>query len=319
MSLATRCPSCGTVFRVVQDQLKVSEGWVRCGRCDEVFSALEGLFDLERDPAPPWPGPATDARFEPGSHGVEAELPATTDASDPELVDRIDAQLFGRAHTDDAPAEPEFAADPEAPAASAAADEPVEPRFEEAFPPGSPRGETWLEPAHSAPEFVRHADRQARWQRPGMRVALGSVSALLALLLAAQWAVHFRDTAAARWPALRPALAAWCDAMHCSLDAPRRIEDISVENTTLTRASGPDAFRLTVTLRNRGVLTLAMPSVDLSLTDSTGQLIARRALAPGDFRTASALLAPGSEAPLQLLLTAGTPRVTGYTVEVFYP
>ena len=46
MSLATRCTSCATTFRVVQDQLKVSEGWVRCGRCDAVFNALEGLFDL---------------------------------------------------------------------------------------------------------------------------------------------------------------------------------------------------------------------------------------------------------------------------------
>ena len=54
MSLATRCPSCGTVFRVVQDQLKVSEGWVRCGRCNEVFNALEGLFDLDRDAPPEW-------------------------------------------------------------------------------------------------------------------------------------------------------------------------------------------------------------------------------------------------------------------------
>lgn len=52
MSLATRCPSCGTIFRVVQDQLKISEGWVRCGRCSEVFNALDGLFDLERE-APP--------------------------------------------------------------------------------------------------------------------------------------------------------------------------------------------------------------------------------------------------------------------------
>jgi predicted Zn finger-like uncharacterized protein len=52
MSLATRCTHCGTIFKVVQDQLKVSEGWVRCGRCHEVFNALEGLFDLERE-APP--------------------------------------------------------------------------------------------------------------------------------------------------------------------------------------------------------------------------------------------------------------------------
>src|SRR5690606_21024397 len=54
MSLATRCTHCGTIFRVVQDQLKVSEGWVRCGRCDEVFNALEGLFDLTREQPPKW-------------------------------------------------------------------------------------------------------------------------------------------------------------------------------------------------------------------------------------------------------------------------
>ncbi|MET0383661.1 MAG: zinc-ribbon and DUF3426 domain-containing protein [Burkholderiaceae bacterium] len=51
MSLATRCPSCGTIFRVVQDQLKVSEGWVRCGQCHEVFHGIEALFDLGNDPA----------------------------------------------------------------------------------------------------------------------------------------------------------------------------------------------------------------------------------------------------------------------------
>ena len=55
MSLATRCTHCGTIFKVVQDQLKVSEGWVRCGRCNEVFNALPGLFDLDRDPPPQRP------------------------------------------------------------------------------------------------------------------------------------------------------------------------------------------------------------------------------------------------------------------------
>jgi len=64
MSLATRCPACSTVFRVVRDQLKVSEGWVRCGRCSEVFNAGERLFELESAVAPsgasqpPAPAPA---------------------------------------------------------------------------------------------------------------------------------------------------------------------------------------------------------------------------------------------------------------------
>ena len=48
MSLATRCPSCGTVFRVVLDQLRISEGWVRCGRCNAVFDAAEVLFDIDQ-------------------------------------------------------------------------------------------------------------------------------------------------------------------------------------------------------------------------------------------------------------------------------
>ena len=50
MSLATRCASCGTVFRVVQDQLRVSSGWVRCGRCGEVFDAIESLVDMAAKP-----------------------------------------------------------------------------------------------------------------------------------------------------------------------------------------------------------------------------------------------------------------------------
>ena len=53
MSLATRCTHCGTIFKVVQDQLKVSEGWVRCGRCHEVFNAVPSLFDLDNEPPPP--------------------------------------------------------------------------------------------------------------------------------------------------------------------------------------------------------------------------------------------------------------------------
>lgn len=80
MSLATRCPACHTVFRVVQDQLRVSEGWVRCGQCQEVFNALETLFDLDQlDPtdastptqAQQPPGPAT-ADAPPSQVHVEA-------------------------------------------------------------------------------------------------------------------------------------------------------------------------------------------------------------------------------------------------------
>ncbi len=35
----TRCPQCGTRFRVGSEQLETAGGWVRCGRCAAVFHA----------------------------------------------------------------------------------------------------------------------------------------------------------------------------------------------------------------------------------------------------------------------------------------
>ncbi len=51
--LATRCPHCHTVFRVVADQLKLRDGLVRCGHCREVFDGRVYLCEP--------PGEATDA------------------------------------------------------------------------------------------------------------------------------------------------------------------------------------------------------------------------------------------------------------------
>lgn len=39
MSLATRCPACGTTFRIEPEQLALADGWARCGRCSTVFDA----------------------------------------------------------------------------------------------------------------------------------------------------------------------------------------------------------------------------------------------------------------------------------------
>ena len=55
MRLITRCPQCETTFRVIPDQLKLAQGWVRCGRCTRVFEADQHLFEL---PVAPLPEPA---------------------------------------------------------------------------------------------------------------------------------------------------------------------------------------------------------------------------------------------------------------------
>ncbi len=79
MSLATRCPACGTVFRVVQDQLKVSGGWVRCGQCHEVFNGLQTLFELPADPPVAEPSPPAPVQ----APGPTAGLFVTREASPP--------------------------------------------------------------------------------------------------------------------------------------------------------------------------------------------------------------------------------------------
>ena len=321
MSLATRCSACGTVFRVVQDQLKVSEGWVRCGRCNDVFNALESLFDLERDTPPEWSPSEPELVTAPIE---QTEDVAREPVSDSSLVDRIDAQLLGtRRHESgstpaarvderdrldfpDAQFEPDSAPADVIVAVHDTTLEPETSTFDIAAPPATP-------------EFIRHAQRRARWDRPGTRVALSAAALLLLFALVLQIGHHFRDTIAMRWPALKPVLAAWCDTQGCTLQPPRRIEDIAVESSALTRAAGLDAFSLAVTLRNRGGLTLALPSVDLSLTDASGQVLARRVLAPGEWRVATPTIPAGAELPLQLLLSAGSARVSGYTVEIFYP
>ena len=337
MSLATRCTACGTVFRVVQDQLKVSEGWVRCGRCDEVFNALEGLFDLEREPPPPGPLTAASSASKPGVAAAPAggqdedneEWPLTAVAErwDPTLADRIGAEFLSvRPGEPGARGRGASASRAETAFDFAHARWDAELLTDEAalLPSAEQEADGVLESmradAHRPPEFLRHAELRARWRHPKVRLLLGGAALFLAATLSLQAAHHFRDTVAVKWPSTRSALQAWCSATNCSLQAPRRIEDITVESTTLARAGNPaDAFRLSVNLRNHGALPLSVPSVDLKLTDGSGALIARRMLSPRDFGATVAALQPGSETSLQLLLSTGNRGVAGYTVEVFYP
>lgn len=350
MSLATRCTACGTVFRVVQDQLKVSEGWVRCGRCDEVFNALEGLFDLERDSPPEWRPPAPPPPVPMAAAPVPATpsfqpLPEPPDDDDIFQLsedDRIHSRFFH-------PEQPDVA---QTPAQGVAQRDRVD--FSDAQfnmdllesevhggapPPPPPRkSKTVAKPAAktasgkparpaaravpqkpAAPGFVREARQRERWRSPWVRGLLSLCALGLLASLAGQAALHFRDTVAAQWPETKPWLAMACKQWHCEIGAPRRIDDLVVESSALAPANGGAAYKLSVVLRNRSALSLAMPSIDLSLSDPSGQLVARRALAPSDFRVATPVVAAGAESNLQVLLSTDGRRVSGYTVEIFYP
>lgn len=56
MSLVTRCPVCGTAFRVQSSQLAAHSGTVRCGKCGGVFNGVAALVEddsrLSLEPSP---------------------------------------------------------------------------------------------------------------------------------------------------------------------------------------------------------------------------------------------------------------------------
>ena len=304
-ALATRCPACGTVFRVVPDQLRVSDGWVRCGRCAEVFNAPETLVDVDTGARQRLPEAERPTRLVAPDSPASLELDFATAPPAPEPAVGLAAEPFN---------EP-FAEPSAGPSAEpAAAPDPLP----------DPRAEPGDRPP---PSFVRKAEQAARWRRPRVRLALGAGAGVAALALASQVIFTYRDFAAARWPALQPALAQACAALGCELGAPRFLDGLSVQSSGLSRVEVSDLYRLTLTLRNRADTDLALPAIDLSLTDSQGRLVSRRVLPLSEIAQTPGQppdrLGAGRELVLQVTLqVAGAPAaepVAGYTIELFYP
>jgi predicted Zn finger-like uncharacterized protein len=72
--LVTRCPECGTAFRVLPGQLSARAGRVRCGKCHAVFDGLAGLVDPGSTAEANEPSPQLGL-FEAGVRAPESETP----------------------------------------------------------------------------------------------------------------------------------------------------------------------------------------------------------------------------------------------------
>ena len=187
--------------------------------------------------------------------------------------------------------------------------------------------------------FVRDAQRKAFWKKPSTRWSLALLSLLLLAGLVVQWGVQQRDTLAALEPRLVPALQAICGPLQCEIRAPRHIESLVIDSSTFNRL-GPDAYRLSFTLKNTGVVALEMPSLEVTLTDTQDQAVVRRILTPAQFGAKSATLAaqselaglvtmkvsgdagapaPSSSSSFPATTPGGSLRVAGYRVLAFYP
>lgn len=174
-------------------------------------------------------------------------------------------------------------------------------------------------PRESGPEFPA-----AEPEGPRRRVGWLAGSTLLVFALIAQIAFHYRGEIALLFPEIRPTLAELCANLACDVPLPRRAELISIESSDLQAdPANPSVMVLTATLRNRAAFAQSLPSLELTLTDSQDQLLARRVLAVQNYLDRSTSIEAGfrgnSELPVKVYMEASSLKATGYRLYLFFP
>jgi predicted Zn finger-like uncharacterized protein len=79
MKMSTRCPACGTAFRIYPHHLAARDGQVRCGKCATIFdarSALETQDEPIEVPAAPMPPPIATPSHAPERAEALAQIEA---------------------------------------------------------------------------------------------------------------------------------------------------------------------------------------------------------------------------------------------------
>ena len=140
---------------------------------------------------------------------------------------------------------------------------------------------------------------------------------VLVLVLLLQFVVAQRNWLAAEEPALRPVLSALCA---CEVTWPREPEAVLIESSSFTE-SPQGGFTVQLRLKNTQHHPVAMPALELSLTDLQDQVLVRRVF------TADELSAKDHVQALRDVRSTlnfdlddkVSKRITGFRAIVFYP
>lgn len=302
------------MFKVVSDQLRISDGWVRCGHCSGIFDAA---VHLQPEPAPEDLG-TKDAESQSlqqpdPPEAVETDHTATQDVSD-DLKPEADRHSEAEASADEVVVD--------------AAGDGVPGEFEPAKA-GSMNADLAQagEVSGDAGDigFVRQARRRQLWRSPAVRAILWVAFLALILLLAAQVTVHERDRLAAMDPRLKAPLDAMCAHVGCAVSPLRQIESIVIDGSSFNKLRNGD-YKLSLLLRNSGAVQVAVPALELALTDTRDQTVVRRILTMAELGLASKVLGPGEEWNAAVVIRVSgfavngeATRVAGYRVLAFYP
>ena len=332
MSLVTRCPACSTMFKVVADQLRVSQGWVRCGNCSDVFDAnayLQSVFP-----------PAVEEEWQQAAYAQDnaARLPITErGAPNVDSINRTEKWPVeisaARTVTDQLnqtalPKNENATVDVDQQLAvktlSVQAGDIVAPVLEPHL-----RDDGVAPPNFQNVSFVRKARREAFWQQSFIRFGLVFLAGICVMLLGVQWAVQHKDQVMAAEPRSLPVLQALCKPFRCRIKPLQRIESLLIDSVSLVKLDS-DSFRFSFVLKNTADAPLEVPLLELTLTDIYDKAVLRRVVSPVEFGARSGeLLAAHSDTggvinltvapdePAERPITAAI--VSGYRVLIFYP
>jgi predicted Zn finger-like uncharacterized protein len=289
MSLKTRCPACDTVFKIVADQLKVSSGWVRCGRCAEVFDAASHA--VASDAATAWPQVTT------------TPAAAADQAIRTELTQKITPKNIAES-------------DLNTPATVAS--------------PLNIDIYREVQIAETDLSFVRIANSKAFWQRTAVVRSLRAASVGLIGLLFFQVVLSQRNHLVATHPAYKNGFDTLCKSIGCTVEPFKNIDALKIESSSFQKSqqvftdnSQGENFALKLAIKNSTELAVAMPAVELTLTDSNDKPVLRRVLLPKDLGFSADTLAASGDwtGSMAVIVTPSSTKavVTGYRVLLFYP
>jgi predicted Zn finger-like uncharacterized protein len=183
-------------------------------------------------------------------------------------------------------------------------------------------GETAAEDLdHSDLSFVKRVDRSQRYGKAlTITMAVGVPILLAGLVL--QAATTFRDTLAANYPQLKPALAAVCQPLGCKIALPTQLDALSVEPGELASMT-ENTFSFSTVLRNQSKTPQAWPHVELTLNDNADKPVLRRVFAPHEYlpspNEAEKGFGPRSEQSIKLYFELKELKASGYHIAIFYP
>ena len=174
---------------------------------------------------------------------------------------------------------------------------------------------------HSDLSFVKRVERSQKYGKAiTLTMAIGIPLLLAGLVL--QAATTFRDTLAANYPQLKPALAAVCQPLGCKIALPAQLDALSVEQGELVTMA-ENTFSYSTVLRNQSKTAQAWPHLELTLNDNADKPVLRRVFAPREYLPAPADaergFGPRSEQSIKLYFELKELKASGYHIAIFYP